>query len=345
MHRKSARSTLPDNEHEKGFCLPRSSDNKRLFNGSNLLIILIPEGQNHGVRIHCLDPEMVFGSALDADNNWHPSAGGLPANPVIEFLVDNVRAVVLLWRSRMCIWRVCRIEGASQAQINEATEIAIHNIEELERWKNISPVLEPHTDYRLLVRTLIEAEGISPLSGNKSSEQVEYSFFRTESGPGLVDLSLPIGVADADGISLKDASGNFIHLDGSPAGAGDRTLASQLNDLTLYVRQTMPVTVPERGENRPLPKPVYRGYDLGVAFNEDYVSQLYRMDGRDLSLYVYDSNNLPVRDAEGRLIVIESAWDVASDLILDEVEKTWVTTVQKSSCGDIDETTFHTTRH
>lgn len=326
----------PEGE-EKGFCLPNQS-NKEFFNGRNILLIAIPEGENRGVRVYCRDPELVFGIALDADGAWHGAIGGHPSDPVIEFLADNIRLIVLFWRSRMCIWRICRIEGASQAEIDEAVEIATHNINELERWKNISPVLKPHTDYRLLVRSLIEATGVSPLSGSKTAEQVEYGFFRTEGGPGLADLSIPLGVPDEEGVALKDKDGNFIHLDGTPAPAADRTLASPLNDLGIYVRQTLPPTVPGKGENRPLPKPVYRGYDLGVAFNEDYVSQMYRMDGRDLSLYVYDSNSLPVRDAEGRLIVITSAWDVASDLILDEAEKTWVTTVQKSSCGNIDET-------
>ncbi len=340
---------LPDKKQAKGFCLPSSAKalttGQSLFGGKNFLAIYLSEVPNHGVRVHLLDPEVVFGAALDGAGNWHNAVGGLPANPVIEFMAENVRLVLLFWRSRMCIWRICRIEGASKEQINEANEIAIHNIDELERWKNISPVLQPHTNYRLLVRTLIEAEGVSPspdsevhaLSGNRTAEQVEYSFFRTESAPGLADLSIPIDVPDADSVSLKDKDGNFVHLDGSPAGAGDRTLAGQLNDLSLYIRQTMPVTVPAKGENRILPRPVYRGYDLGILFNEDYVSQMYRMDGRDLSLYIYDSNNRPVRDAEGRLIVIESAWDVATDLILDEIEKTWVTTVQKSTCGTIDE--------
>lgn len=328
---------LPDKKHEKGFCLWNSAKDQRLFGGRNILEIYLSNAPNHGVRVYCIDPEMVSGSALDGNGNWHNAVGGLPANPVIEFMAENVQLVRLFWNSHMCIWRICQIEGASQEQINEANEIAIHNIDELERWKNISPILEPHTHYRLLVRTLIEAEGVSPLSGNRSAEQVEYCFFRTEGAPGLADLSIPTDVPDADGVSLKDKDGNFVHLDGSPASAGDRTLASQLNDLSLYIRQTMPVTVPAKGENRPLPRPVYRGYDLGIVFNEDYVSQMYRMDGCDLSLYVYDSNNRPVRDAEGRLIVIESAWDVASDLILDEVEKTWVTTIQKSTCGNIDE--------
>lgn len=329
---------LPNQQQVKGFCLSGFAEFTKSFSGKNFLLITFQDNPNYGVRIYCMDPDKVSGYAVDQNNQLHTATGGSPSDPVIEFIAKNVQQVYLTWRSRMCIWRICMVEGVSQEQINEATEIATHNIAELERWKNISPILEPNTHYRLLVRTIIEAQGVSPLSGNKSAEQFEYGFFKTEGAPGLADLSLPNGVPDVDSISLKDKDGNFIHLDNTPASPTDRTLASQLNDLSLYVSQTLPFTVPGKGENRPLPRPIYRGYDLGVMFNEDYVSQMYRMNGRDLSLYVFDSNNRPVRDAEGRLLVVRSTWDVATDLVLDEVEKTWVTTIEKSSCGDMDKT-------
>ncbi|RKN70084.1 hypothetical protein [Paenibacillus ginsengarvi] len=295
---------LKDESKELGICLPSRLRNER--QDQNMLIIQLPEGDNHGVRIYCQDPETAYGYAIDRNGTYHYGKGALPDNPVIEFLADNIMTVSLMWRSTLCLWRVCTIVGASQAQIDEALEIANHNVSEVERWKNISPVLEPHTSYRLLVRTRVDATGVAPLSGSKSSEQTSYAFFRTEGGPGLNTLSIPVGQTE---------------------------LATPFTDLSLYVRQTMPPTVPGPGENRPLPRPVYRAYDLGIAFNEDYVSQLYRMDGRDLVLYVYDSNGKPVRDAEGRLIVLSSGWDTASELLLDEVKKIWVTTIQKSSCA------------
>lgn len=329
--------TVKGKEAVQGFCLPATAFGREKQN-RNFLAIMLNRKENQGVRVHCQDASYVYAAALDTSNVWHYALGGTPGSPLVEFKVPNIWLVILFWQERMCFWRVCTVEGASTEEINEATEIANHNITELERWKNISPVLQPYTDYRLLVRTVIEATGVSPLSGTRNAEQAEYSYFRTEGAPGLSNLSVPIGTPDADGASLKDKDGKLIHIDGSPTTAADPTLASQLNDLALYVRQTMPVTVPDAGSNTPLPRPVYRGYDLGVAFNEDYVSQMYRMDGRDLSLYVYDSNNRPVRDAAGRLIVIESDWDVASNLLLDEVEKTWVTTVNKSVCGFIDPT-------
>jgi len=75
-----------------------------------------------------------------------------------------------------------------------------------------------------------------------------------------------------------------------------------------YVRQTVPATVPAPGEKPPLPRPVYRAYDVGAEFNEDYVDLMYRIERRDLGLYLYENNNRPVRDAQGRLIVLSNRW-------------------------------------
>lgn len=110
-------------------------------------------------------------------------------------------------------------------------------------------------------------------------------------------------------------------------------LDSGLNDLTPYVRQTVPATVPAAGEKPPLPRPVYRAYDVGVEFNENYVEQMYRMERRDLGLYLYDNNNRPVRDAQGRLIVLSNRWRTAEQLILTESETRGIWVVNASDCG------------
>ena len=99
---------------------------------------------------------------------------------------------------------------------------------------------------------------------------------RTEGPPGLTHLDVPLGT---------DTSKPFV---------------TGLEDLTRYVRGTDPPTVPPPGEKPILFKPFYRAYDLGVAFNEDYVEQMYRMDRRDLGFYLYDNNNQPVRDARAQ---------------------------------------------
>ena len=321
---------------ERGICLSNTGEAGNLpFR--NMMIVIFPDIPNNGATIHCLDPEGVTGFAYGADGTVQMRTGGTAPAFTVDFDLPNVRVVVMIWDSRMCLWEVCLKTGASQAQIDEAQLIAQHNITETDRWKQTGAVLKHDTDYRIRILTRIDAVGSAPLNGTRIVEQTEYAFFRTEGAPGLANLSIPLTAPDPDESALRDESGGFVLVDGAPAGA-QRALDSELNDLSLYVDQTLPVTVPGKGEARPLPRPVYRGYDLAVLFNEDYVSQMYRMAARDLSLYVFDSNNRPVRDAAGRLIAIDSAWDVASDLELDHHESVWVETVNASTCAGIDTT-------
>ncbi|MGH8067489.1 MAG: hypothetical protein ACRERE_20095 [Candidatus Entotheonellia bacterium] len=112
---------------------------------------------------------------------------------------------------------------------------------------------------------------------------------------------------------------------------------SGLDDLTPYVRQTVPATVPADGEKPPLPRPVYRAYDVGVEFDADsrHIDLMYRMARRDLGLYLYDSNNRPVRDAQGRLIVLSNRWGVTEQLTFTESEERWITIVNASDCATL----------
>jgi hypothetical protein len=123
----------------------------------------------------------------------------------------------------------------------------------------------------------------------------------------------------------------LVRNDGSSAG-GTPVLASDLNDLAIYVKQTLPATVPASGEKPDLPRPVYRAYDLGTEFNENYVQLMYRLDARDLALYLFDQNNAPIRDAKGRLLVLRSGWDVSAQPSVDSSELVWMTTLQLSTC-------------
>ena len=169
--------------------------------------------------------------------------------------------------------------------------------EELERhvqqqtrfWAGEGAVFEPHTVYRLGVTTRVEARGLDALPGfQRTMTLVEYAWFRTEGPPGLATLSAPEG-------SRTSASST----DNTELPAADRGFEG-LSDLAPYVRQTVPPTVPPPGQSPILPRPVYRAYDIGVLFNENYVELMYRRAWRDLGTYLFDLNNRPVRDVHGR---------------------------------------------
>jgi hypothetical protein len=230
-----------------------------------------------------------------------------PVDGVID--IQGPGLVRILVRGQVCIVEVCINIDPDPAQVQLQEEMAQHLIDEMARWSRQGDVLEPHTDYRLKLVTHISASGIA----SKDIDVTEFAYFRTEGPPGLAALSTPVG---------QDVA----------------TFDSGLDDLTRYVAHTVPSTVPAAGEKPPLPRPVYRAYDVGVAFNEDYVDLMYRIAGRDLGLYLYDNNNRPVRDVTGRLIVVSNRWGVTEDLTLTESENYWVATVNGSDCAVIDTT-------
>ncbi|MHB8270291.1 beta-propeller fold lactonase family protein [Bradyrhizobium sp.] len=106
-----------------------------------------------------------------------------------------------------------------------------------------------------------------------------------------------------------------------------------LDDLSLYVRRTIPVTQPANDQLPVLTKPVFRGYDVTVEFNENYVDQLYLMAGRDLDLILFDRNNEAVRDALGQLIIVEDAWGNAPTLTLTNTQALWIEMFNANTCG------------
>ena len=126
----------------------------------------------------------------------------------------------------------------------------------------------------------------------------------------------------------------------TPAGPSDPPqFDSGLQDLSRYVEQTVPPTVPAAvGETPPLPRPVYRAYDVGVHFNENYVESMYRLAGRDLALALYDNNNQPVRDHRGRLLTTANRWGRADTVDLSASEERWISHLNATTCAQIDRT-------
>lgn len=221
----------------------------------------------------------------------------------IEVFGDNLTRVQLNGNGEICILKICALFGPDPVDVAHRQEMAAHLQSEVARWQNEGEVLEPFSAYRLTITTAIDAHGEGKLVGsNKQLSQVEHAYFRTEGPPGLTKLSLPPGRPPADADKFD----------------------SGLEDLTRYVRQTIPATIPGVGEKPVMAKPFYRAYDIGVEFNEDYVDLMYRISGRDLGVYLYDSNNRPTRDVEGRLLVQSGDWGTVEELTLTEGEQRWL---------------------
>jgi hypothetical protein len=217
---------------------------------------------------------------------------------------DTVRVVA---EKGACVVRVCVELGPDPAAVDHQRQLNEHMRSELERWSQTGEVLEPDTRYRVRVVTAIDTDDGQALS---TETQTEYAYFRTAGPPGVGRLSTPVG-----------ATAEF---------------QSGLDDLTRYVEQTVPPTVPALGERPPLPRPVYRAYDVGARFNEDYVDLMYRRSRRDLTLQLFDSNNEPVRDPRGRLAIAGDQWGTTGERTLTESELRWIWAIESGSCAQLD---------
>jgi hypothetical protein len=194
-------------------------------------------------------------------------------------------------------------------QHNEVTTAAV--------WRGVGDVLEPYTSYRLRIVTTADFTSTAQNVASKSYLLPQLAYFQTAGPPGLSTLTKPAEPPYPD--DLVDPS-------------HETKLKGGLDDLTLYVQQTIPPTVPKTGELPLLPRPVYRGYDVGILFNEDYVDLMYRLAGRDLSLLLYDRNNQPVRDRSGRLVVLQNPWGVNEQVSFNAQETPWISLINNCGC-------------
>ncbi|MEM6434681.1 MAG: hypothetical protein AAF773_12640, partial [Cyanobacteria bacterium P01_D01_bin.115] len=209
--------------------------------------------------------------------------------------------------------------AVSPELIRDRQRLADHLQAQTQRWGQVGTVLEPHQTYRLKVTTQITARGEKKLAGYKEDlEQVEFAYFRT-------------GVPPAAAATFSDrAAPESLSI---PIGhPNPPQFASGLDDLCAYVEQTIPATVTSNGLATVQARPVYRAYDVGVRFNEDYVELMYRQTRRDLGLYLFDNNGRPVRDSQGRILPMNNRWGNTDALSLSDRDVRWVETLKSRDC-------------
>ena len=246
------------------------------------------------------------------DVNGVQSGPFTPSGPVgdtVTVEVAGLRGVEVHSGGHACLVQVCVTYQGSDVDVAAHEEMAKRLRDSMALWGDEGEVLRPYSDYRLTVVTNVQAVGEAELSGvNHTHDITELAYFRTAGPPALTALSSPVHQP--------------------PEEAFD----SGLDDLTRYVRQTVPATVPARGERPVLPRPVYRAYDVGVEFNEDYVDLMYRLANRNLMLYLVDANNAAVRDVTGRIVVATNRWAVTDSTTLTESTVRYLTVIGQSTC-------------
>ncbi|HEV7514915.1 MAG TPA: hypothetical protein VGR07_01315, partial [Thermoanaerobaculia bacterium] len=209
----------------------------------------------------------------------------------------------------LCLEQVCVTPDPEGGQIVRPEEQTAHQQGELAHWQAVGAIFAPNSFYKLTIETHLDLLPTSPDLDELPSYRnaIESAYFRTAGPPGLTTLAPPAGIST------------------SPFATG-------LEDLTRYVKETEPPTVPPPGEKPILFKPFYRAYDVGLEFNEDYVEEMYRLDRRDLGLYLFDASNQPARDSRGRLLALVGSWGTAETLQLSERETRWLTLLDAATC-------------
>lgn len=246
---------------------------------------------------------------------------------------DEIDSVVLTYEylptedagheAELAVMEVCSAEVDLAIASKPAMERRTENVrDQLAAWEDTGPILEPNTRYLLKVETRIDGHGRGDFEWSETKHTQRHIEFETGGPPGIsTPTKLPSSESTADQSGTTDTEDR------------KRTV---LDDLSRYVDQTEPATVPAEGERPPLPQPVYRTASVGVDFNEDYVDLLYRLANRDLALYLFDANDTPVRDTEGRLFVEEDQWGPTEKLLLDRAERRWFSVVDSSPCVSLD---------
>ena len=235
---------------------------------------------------------------------------------------DAASVVIGRNRGRFCIIRICATIGLSAEESISVGQLSTHIVDALSVWSSEGDVLLPNSTFRLLLGTRLDVQLpagskiASGFAGTRTINQVAY--FRTEGPPGLTALT---------------KSGNALVPGAGGAGAtAAPAMETGLEDLTRYVKQTVPATVPPPGQPPILTRPVYRGYDVGVEFWQNYIDTMYALAGRDLSLALFDTNDQPVRDDEGRVLIAPNRWGRSETLSLTESEQRWLEVLNNARC-------------
>ena len=239
--------------------------------------------------------------------------GNLPSLPSSVVRLPNERYVVCsdsvlsTFSTTVLIPLICDVGG---------NVLVRHFEDEFARWSQIGEVLEPHTNYRLKVVTTMNVRGEGQLSGYTRNERaVEFAYFRTDGPPGVARLTPPIASE-----AVPSPQGSFV---------------SPLDDLSRYVRKTVPRVEAPTPQSPAPSRLLYRAYDAGVEFDENYVDLMYRLGRRDLSIHFHDGNGA-IRDDQGRRLVLANQWGRAEEVTLSEREERWLSVLGASGCTLVD---------
>ena len=236
--------------------------------------------------------------------------GDLPDNEVSPLVIetesqDPFRSFLVSgWFD---IIRVCAVTEEAQQVYDHNANLDVHLQESLEEnWgKHTEQILHPNKYYRLKIDTKTSRK-----KNNGSWEEegfTEYMYFKTGNPPGPA-------------AETQDEVGT------EPSNRYD--LEGPLADLSPYVD----FTIPSGANADEAQARVYRSYDVGVAYNDSYIDQMYQMANLPLKIRLLDNNNLPVLDAEGEVLEFVNLWGDNPELSLTTEETVYADVLDDSGC-------------
>lgn len=212
----------------------------------------------------------------------------------VAFSAEGIDAIELTGWDGPIIAKIC-YETEASASARESTQAHIDRIVAgLTHWASAEQILEPEMWYRLTVRL----ETVRTYKGSTyRTPYAHYAYFQTAGPPGLTPEW---------GLAEPAPAANALSEEPYPEGG-------KLTDLAPYIQWSIP------GDGA---APVYRAYDIGAEFNENYVEQMY---GADMVVRLLDLNGLPLRDEAGDEVSFLNQWAEAPTAELSETESPYVT--------------------
>ncbi len=258
----------------------------------NFMWIVFPEPV-HTVEL-CLGGYFV---AVQAYANGEMVAQQLNPDPgLLGFQNSGIDAIGLWSLDNGLLSRICYLTEAEFTAYSAAFEHNMSLLAGIRRWASQDEILEPESFYRLTVRQ----ETVRTHNGSSSrTSYPHYAYFQTGGPPGLGIDNAPVPN------SLPDENVPVPY-----------PLGGKLTDLKEYIQWTIPADGSQ---------PVYRAYDLGADFNENYVEQMY---GADMAIRLLDANAQPILDADGNAVEFPNQWAQQPLAELSETEYPYTSRVE-----------------
>ncbi len=272
-----------------------------------LVVVAITLSQAHvtQVTLQLCGAHNVAVVALNSNNVPVAAANWTAGHPPLVLAGNGIAKVNLMASTAVALvgLTIHYAKPGTQGLIPGGSGPSIANFAaKLELLKAPAHVLPANAQLRLSVQLAVTQTPNPALGKAKTAILTQVAHFRTGSGPGLANLSVPSSNGAVDPLQgLTDTAGQLVTVTGNPTTTP--SLRSPLNHLAPYVLAAWPPT-PGPGE----PTQMWRSVDVGFDFRVGNVRELFLAGQRDLGVRVRDRSGAWLRDGRGRRVPTSLNW-------------------------------------